>query len=280
MKITLNEQDWEITAGFTLGELRDLAKPAADVLIRNGFPSPPETPLEEGDSVVLITRGETPSRGELEVLLRARHTPGTAERLKAAVVGIAGLGGLGSQVGVALARVGIGRLVLVDFDVVEPSNLNRQHYFMEQLGQPKTQALADTLRKINPFIQLETHQLKVTEENILELFSPCSVVVEAFDGAEQKMMLITTLMKEAPEKFIVAGSGMAGHGHSNDIRLRRAGRLFVVGDETRDARPGRGLMAPRVGIAAHMQANTAMEILLDIIPKEEEQEGKKGEEAN
>jgi len=269
MKINLNEQTIEVEDHITVAGLASRFKPGADVLILNGFPASPETALREGDNVVLIRKGETPTREELEALMRSRHTPGIATRLKRAVVGIAGLGGLGSAVAIALARVGVGTLVLVDFDVVEPSNLNRQHYFTHQIGEHKTEALSETLERINPFIDLVTHTTEITWENAVELFKECQIVVEAFDVAEQKLMLIETLMEKAPEIFVVAGSGMAGYGQSNDIRARQAGRLFVCGDQTREARPGRGLMAPRVGIAAHMQANTVMEIILDVMNLEE-----------
>jgi len=269
MKIILNEKETEVDGKISLSDLVFQYKPDADVLILNGFPAAPGSVVREGDSVVLIKRGVLPSREELEALMRARHTPGIARRLKEATVGIAGLGGLGSAVAIALARVGVGTLVLVDFDVVEPSNLNRQHYFTSQIGEHKTTALSDTLKMVNPFIRLITHTTGITRENAVEVFKDCQVVVEAFDRAEMKVMLIETLLEMAPEKFVVAGSGLAGYGHSNDIKVRQAGRLFVCGDETREARLGRGLMAPRVGIAAHMQANTVMEIILDITDAEE-----------
>lgn len=269
MKFTLNEEETEAPTGTTLADLARARKPEADVLILNGFPASPDTVISEGDSVVLIKKGEMPSKEELEALMRSRHTPGIAKKLKAAKVGIAGLGGLGSAVSIALARVGVGALVLVDFDVVEPSNLNRQHYFVDQIGLQKTEALSSTLKRINPFFKLEAYALEITKENVVSLFRDCDLVVEAFDRADQKLMLIETLLENAPDKYLVIGSGMAGYGHSNEVRVRRAGRLFVCGDETREAKPGRGLMAPRVGIAAHMQANTVMEIILDIMGEEE-----------
>lgn len=276
MRILLAEEEYQVEKSVTLASLAKLHKPGANVFILNGFPVSPDTRVREGDCVVLIQKGELPKREELEALLHSRHTPGIADRLKAATVGIAGLGGLGSAVALALARVGIGKLLLVDYDVVEPSNLNRQHYFIDQLGEAKTRALSRTLRQVNPFMELETHQTEVTRESALELFRDCEVVVEAFDRAEAKYMLIETLLEQAPETFVVAGSGMAGYGHSNELRVRQAGRLFVCGDEKREAKPGRGLMAPRVGIAAHLQANTVMEILLDHMGPQEEVKRSKG----
>ncbi len=141
--------------GLTLGAVADLYKAGADVLILNGFPAPADTALSDGDELFLIRRGEVPTEEELEYLMAARHTPGVHARLKRAVVGIAGVGGLGSSVAVALARVGVGRLMIADFDVVEPSNLNRQQYFIDQIGSYKVEALASNLRRINPYVTVE-----------------------------------------------------------------------------------------------------------------------------
>src|SRR3972149_8786386 len=126
IRIKINEKEVTVQSGLTLFETRNLFKPGADVIIYNGFPLSADHPLKEGDEIIFIQRGETPSREEMEYLLTARHTPGVHQKVKGSVVGIAGLGGLGSSVAVALARIGVGSLILVDFDVVEPSNLNRQ----------------------------------------------------------------------------------------------------------------------------------------------------------
>ncbi|MEW6487175.1 MAG: sulfur carrier protein ThiS adenylyltransferase ThiF [Thermodesulfobacteriota bacterium] len=263
MRVRVNEQDLDLPEGATLGDALRAAKPDADVWICNGFPATRETRLCPGDEVVLIRRGELPGPEELEGLLAARHTPGVHRRVKAARVGIAGLGGLGSQVAIALARTGCGTLVLADFDVVEPSNLNRQQYFVEQLGQPKTRALADTLRRINPYVRAEAHTLRLTPENVPRVFSGCRVLVEAFDRADQKAMLVETALAKLPQTWVVAASGLAGYGPADEIRTHRMGpRLFVVGDLESEARPGTGLMAPRVGVAAHSQANLALRLVL------------------
>lgn len=246
-----------------LAEVRRGVLPGADVLIVNGAVVDPTHPLRDGDEVVLIQRGRTPEADELETLMAARHTPGVHARLKRAVVGIAGLGGLGSSVAVALARVGVGTLVLADFDVVEPSNLNRQQYFVDQIGLPKTQALAANLARINPHVRHRVHQARVEPENLETIFGGVDVLVEAFDRADQKAMLIETFGGLRPGTPLVAASGLAGHGDEASLRVQRIGRtLFVVGDQVSAAEPGRGLMAPRVGIAAHMQANLVLRILL------------------
>jgi len=267
MKISINEKLFTFDAETTLHQVRDRVKPAADVLIVNGFPLTEDRRLQEGDRVVLIRRGEHPSVEELEALMVARHTPGVHDRLKQAVVGIAGAGGLGSSVAVALARVGVGRLILADFDVVEPSNLNRQQYFVDQIGLSKVEALKANLARINPFTAVSTFDGRLTAANTPEIFAEADIVVEALDAADQKAMLVQASLRANPARPVVAASGVAGHGPSNTIRTRKAaGNLYLTGDGTSEARPGEGLMAPRVGIAAHHQANAVLRLLLHETP--------------
>ncbi len=259
MKIHLNERTIEVAEAIMLFELRDAEKPAADVLVYNGAAVNEDITLMEGDSINLIERGAIPPADELEALMVSRHTPGVHAKIKDATVGIAGLGGLGSAIAVALARIGVGRLILADFDIVEPSNLNRQQYFIDQLGMTKAEALEANLKRINPYVTYETHCVKITPDNISELFGEVDVMVEAFDRPDQKAMLMQHV-KGAP---LVAASGMAGYGASETIGVRKMGdRIYIVGDCETGAAPGCGLMAPRVGIAAHIQANTVLRILL------------------
>ena len=259
MKIKLNERTIEVKDGTTLFGLRDREKSGADVLICNGAAMAADVALTEGDCINLIRRGEIPPADELEALMVARHTPGVHEKIKGATVGIAGLGGLGSAIAVALARIGLGKLILADFDVVEPSNLNRQQYFIDQLGMTKAEALEANLKRINPYVQYEAHCVRVTPENIPDLFGEVDVMVEAFDRADQKAMLLQSFK----EKPIVAASGLAGYGPGDTIGVRKMGEnIYIVGDLETGAAPGCGLMAPRVGIAAHMQANIVLRLLL------------------
>jgi sulfur carrier protein ThiS adenylyltransferase len=263
LRILLAEREVEVEPGTTLFALRDRLKPGADVVVLNGAPAAADRELAEGDRVVLIRRGEAPPREELEALMAARHTPGVHERVKRATVGIAGLGGLGSAIAIALARVGVGRLVLADFDVVEPSNLNRQQFFVDQLGLPKTEALAANLARINPYVRTELHTVRLTPENVPTIFRDVDVMVEAFDRADQKAMLLESFGAAFPAKPVVMASGLAGHGSGNSVLVRKlGGNIHVIGDLESAAEPGRGLMAPRVGIAAHMQANTVLRLLL------------------
>ncbi|MGE4543356.1 MAG: sulfur carrier protein ThiS adenylyltransferase ThiF [Pedobacter sp.] len=267
MHIWVNEQLHDIPQGAKLFETRDRIKPQADVVILNGFPASSDQSLNDGDRMVLIRRGEIPSAEELETLLVARHTPGVHARIKQATVGIAGVGGLGSPIAVALARSGVGRLVLADYDVVEPSNLNRQMYFIDQIGMFKVEALAATLARINPGVELVTHVMRLTRDNVATTFGGVDVMVEAFDDPQAKAMLTETFLSRFPEKPLVAASGVAGAGPANTIVTRRAiGNLYLVGDGETAAAPGTGLMAPRVGVAAHHQANAVLQLLLGEAP--------------
>lgn len=178
-------------------------------------------------------------------------------------VGIAGAGGLGSNCAVALARSGIGTLVLSDFDVIEPANLNRQYYFTNQVGMLKSEALKDNIARINPDITVIAHTEKLNESNIPEIFKGCHVMVEAFDKDEMKEMLIETVQTKMKGIPLVIGSGLAGWGKSEKISYRKIDdTLYVCGDESTVAGEELPPMAPRVGIVANMQANTVIEILM------------------
>lgn len=263
IKIKLNEKELSLSSPITLFQLRDKFKPDADILIYNGFPLQSDCQLKNGDEVVLIKKGEKPSPEEFESLMMARHSPGVHEKIKRSTVGIAGLGGLGSTVAIALTRVGVGKLILVDFDIVEPSNLNRQQYFYHQIGMPKVYAMRETLLKINPYLKIETYNEKIERKNVERFFKDADIIVEAFDKAEEKAMLINAISEKLPEKYIVAASGVAGYGDNNEIKtVRFSSKIFIIGDQKTEARPGVGLMAPRVGIAAHHQANTVLRIIL------------------
>jgi sulfur carrier protein ThiS adenylyltransferase len=263
MKITVNERAAEAADGSTVGDIRQKTQPGADLAILNGFPVDDSWKVSEGDSLVFITRGVVPDEDELEALMAARHTPGVHEKVKKGRVAIAGLGGLGSSVAIALARSGVGSLRLIDFDVVEPSNLNRQQYLLNQIGLPKVEALRTNLSAINPFIATDIHYVRVTKDNAVQLLSGVDIVVEAFDDAKAKAMIIEAVLKDLTGVPIVAASGLAGYGPANDIVTGRvADNLYVVGDGISEARPGEGLMAPRVGVAAHHQANAVLRILL------------------
>ena len=202
--------------------------------------------------------------GELENTIYARNVPGIHEIMKNGKVAIAGLGGLGSNIAVMLARIGVGKLLLVDYDIVEPSNLNRQHYDITHLRMLKTDALKSQIDKINPFIETETCAIKVTEDNALEVFKDYPIVCEAFDSPQYKAILVNALLEKGGVK-IVAASGMAGYDSANKIRTRHVfANLYVCGDLEPTSQEGVGFMAPRVGICAGHQANMVLRLLLNI----------------
>jgi sulfur carrier protein ThiS adenylyltransferase len=180
-------------------------------------------------------------------------------------VGIAGAGGLGSNCAVALARSGVGTLVIVDYDVIETPNLNRQYYFKSQIGLMKTVALEENIRNIDPEVKVISHQKKLDKFNIAEIFSGCNIIVEAFDSSEMKEILIETVQILLPGIPIIVGSGMAGWGKTNEITSRKIDdTLYVCGDESTEVSENMPPIAPRVGIVANMQANLVIEILMNI----------------
>lgn len=204
------------------------------------------------------------TKEELDKAFDERFPAVVKTKLQQARVAIAGLGGLGSNIGVMLARSGVGHLLLVDFDIVDTTNLNRQMYCIKHLGKPKTEAMLELLQDINPYLDIETKCIKVTKDNIIQLFQDYPIVCEAFDQPEQKAMLVTGLLQGCPQTKIVAGSGMAGYGNANDIKTVQAmSRLYICGDQTTDISPSTGLMAPRVAICAGHQANKVLQLILD-----------------
>lgn len=184
------------------------------------------------------------------------------EILKTKTVGIAGCGGLGSNCALALARVGIGKLVVADFDLVEERNLNRQFYFYDQIGMLKVAALKQNLFRINPDVKVYSFDIRLCQSDVLEVFGKCDVIVEAFDKAEMKYMILDAVHNHLPEKYLVMGVGMAGWGDNNLIGSRKSDKLIICGDELNAIADDCPPLAPRVGIVANMQANAVLEILL------------------
>lgn len=184
-------------------------------------------------------------------------------RLGACTVAVIGCGGLGSNAAQMLVRSGIGRLVLADFDRVEPGNLDRQFFFRDQIGMLKTEALAANLHRIRPEVELVLVSERVTEDTLGEVVRGADAIIEAVDTAEAKAMIVNTCMRDIPDVPLVTASGLAGHGSTNDIVTRRlADNLYVVGDLTSDVRSGLPLLASRVTAAAAAEAHTAIRVLL------------------
>jgi sulfur carrier protein ThiS adenylyltransferase len=183
--------------------------------------------------------------------------------LKKFKVGIAGAGGLGSNCAIALARTGVGTLVIADFDKVEASNLSRQYYFVNQVGKMKTAALKENLKSVRPEINVVAHRIKLNEKNIPSTFADCHVIVEAFDRSDMKEMLIETVQKELPGTPLIVGSGLAGWGNTEILKFRKVDEtLYICGDEMSEASDDSPPLAPRVCIVANMQANAVIEILM------------------
>lgn len=203
------------------------------------------------------------SKEEVYQALNERHSPETQALFNQGNVAIAGLGGLGSNIAYSLARIGVGHLHLIDFDKVDVTNLNRQQYFMEHLGMYKTDALKSLLLKINPYLDIKTDCVKVTEDNLVSLFQDNDIICEAFDVPEAKALLVNGVLEHFPEKYLVSGSGMAGHESSNLIHTRKVtSHFYLCGDETSEVSYGHGLMAPRVAICAAHEANMVTRLIL------------------
>lgn len=187
--------------------------------------------------------------------------------LKDKCVGIAGCGGLGSNAAVALVRSGIGRLILADFDRVEVANLNRQFYFRFQNGMLKVEALRDNLLAINPECEIEIHQLRIEAGDVRPLFDDCQVLIEAFDQAASKAMLVEAMISDLPDVPLILGNGMAGIGGFSIIGCSRwSDNIYVCGDQQTEISPTMSPMAARVGIVANLQADTAIQLLLGVQP--------------
>ena len=194
--------------------------------------------------------------------LLKRNVKGTSEKLKEAKVCILGLGGLGSNVAVLLARSGIGSLKLVDFDTVEVSNLNRQQYRISHIGIKKTEAMKNIIREINPFVEVEILDIKVDRENIYSIVGDIEIVVEAFDRAETKAMILEELLTNK-NKIVVSASGMAGLGSANEIVTKKIkDNFYLVGDNYSDYEEYLGIMSTRVMICAAHQANVVLRLIL------------------
>lgn len=206
--------------------------------------------------------GAVPTREEFLRALAEKHGAERQRKLCAATVAVCGLGGLGSNVAIALARAGVGRLILIDFDRVDVSNLNRQQYLARQVGELKAAALAENLRAIAPYTELEPHAERVTEDNFASLLAGADVICEAFDRPEAKAMLVNGVLERFPDKYLVAASGMAGFGSANRISTRRVTkRFYLCGDGTSDVDDGSGLVSSRVLVCAAHEAHMIIRLL-------------------
>lgn len=203
-----------------------------------------------------------PSREVMREALNIRHGEELQDKISAARVAVCGLGGLGSNIAIALARAGVGHLHLIDFDRVDLTNLNRQQYAVGQLGQYKTDALRETLSLVSPYCDVTCDTVRVTDENLPDLLRNEDYICEAFDRAEAKAMLVSGVLEHFPEKYLVAASGLAGLGSANTIQTRRVSqRFYLCGDGTSDSSVGLGLVASRVLVCAAHEANMILRLI-------------------
>lgn len=203
-----------------------------------------------------------PTKEEMQRALNKRQGKEIQEKFSAAAVAVCGLGGLGSAIALSLARAGIGKLILIDFDRVDITNLHRQQYKVSQIGRYKTEALAENLKEIAPYTALELHTIRITENNIENLFSGVEIICEAFDDAEAKAMLVNTVLETMPEKYLIAASGMAGLGSANQIKTRKITKHFYLcGDETSEVSSSKSLVSSRVMLCAAHQAHAVLRLL-------------------
>ena len=205
-----------------------------------------------------------PTKEEWYAALSERHGEKMQKNLSSATVAICGLGGLGSNIAFALARAGIGKLILIDFDSVDITNLHRQQYKANQIGMNKTEALKENLSEIAPYVITETHTVCITEDNAEALLEKADIICEAFDDADCKAMLTNLVLERMPEKYLVAASGMAGFGSANTIQTRRISkRFYICGDGTSDVQSEGSLVASRVMLCAAHQAHAVLRILTE-----------------
>ena len=205
-----------------------------------------------------------PTKKEWNKALRERHGEKLQTKFSSATVAICGLGGLGSNIAISLARAGVGKLILIDFDKVDITNLHRQQYKAKQIGLNKTDALFENLREIAPYVELETHTERITEENAAGMLQGADIICEAFDSAECKAMLVNLVLDTMPDKYIVVASGMAGMGSGNTIQTRKVSkRFFICGDGESDVSEAGSLVSSRVMLCAAHQAHTVLRILAE-----------------
>lgn len=203
-----------------------------------------------------------PTKEEMQKALVLRQGEGLQKNLSGAAVAVCGLGGLGSNIAISLARAGVGKLILIDFDRVDVTNLHRQQYKAAQVGEEKPFALTENLKEIAPYSEFEPHAVRITEENARELLRDADIICEAFDDPEAKAMLVNFVLENMPGKYLVAASGMAGMGSGNMIRTRKISeRFYLCGDGVSEVKEEESLVAPRVMLCAAHEALTILRIL-------------------
>ena len=205
-----------------------------------------------------------PTKKEWIQALDERHGIEFQMKISSTTVAVCGLGGLGSNIAISLARAGIGKLILIDFDKVDITNLHRQQYKANQIGMCKTEALQNNLKEINPYLETKIHTICLDESNAKDVLADADIICEAFDNAEAKANIVNFVLSEMPDKYIVAASGMAGLDSANLIKTRKVSkRFYLCGDEVNDIKDGIGLVSTRVMLCAAHQAHTVIRIIAE-----------------
>ena len=205
-----------------------------------------------------------PTKEEWIQALDDRHGIEFQKKISSTTVAVCGLGGLGSNIAISLARAGIGKLILIDFDKVDITNLHRQQYKANQIGMCKTEALQNNLKEINPYLETKIHTICLDESNAKDVLTDADIICEAFDNAEAKANIVNFVLSEMPDKYIVAASGMAGLDSANLIKTRKVSkRFYLCGDEVSDIKDGIGLVSTRVMLCAAHQAHTVLRIIAE-----------------
>ena len=205
-----------------------------------------------------------PSKEEWIQALDDRHGIEFQKKISSTTVAVCGLGGLGSNIAISLARADIGKLILIDFDKVDITNLHRQQYKANQIGMCKTEALQNNLKEINPYLETKIHTICLDESNAKDVLADADIICEAFDNAEAKANIVNFVLSEMPDKYIVAASGMAGLDSANLIKTRKVSkRFYLCGDEVSDIKDGIGLVSTRVMLCAAHQAHTVLRIIAE-----------------
>lgn len=252
-----------VTTANDYAALRAMQNITADTLIVEGHSRPWQTPVTDGDEVLMFDATQPPTPTLWRAIYDARYGRELMDRLQAGRVAICGLGGLGSLVALELARLGVGRLLLIDGDHVDPTNLARQQYSFDQLGQAKTDALAATIARCAPLTTVERATVWLTADNIAPLLADWPLICECLDRPEAKATLTQTVLSALPEATLIGASGMAGYASGNTIRTQQVlPRFYLAGDGASEGEEGIGLMAPRVGLCASTQATLVMRLLL------------------
>lgn len=261
MKIFLNSEQINIKEN---SKICDIAKNDS-IALKNGKTLPQNYNLVENDKITIAKKSCFPSKKIYYDYLNSRQPDDYQEKIANGKIAVFGLGGLGSNIAIMLARLGVGTLKIVDFDNVDFTNLNRQSYFLDNIGKPKTLALENQLQKINPYISIETYNEFVTEENACVIAQNFDIAIEAFDDPKSKAMLATTLLANNKTIKLVSASGMAGYDTANSITTKKINnRFFVCGDKTSKIETQNDLIATRVMVCASHQAHLALRLLLDL----------------